>query len=371
MGAFPFRILEPGGRLAVETNWKKKSFFYGYFSLTVLYCVLHFTTLVYCLVFKKGYFLSPNFTVHALLSIGWSYAAFGALSLYILWPDTTVQIFNTLFSEQYRSPQTSKSWKEYSLQEIIGITAPIPFFYMSISLVSLTHFLNSDRLYSVLAIYPVDIAESPVMYVFVSVIDIILFVFPESACYFTIVFQLLIFMLIDGLLGKHNHLLRAHKSLDGARAEHVIEEHIQSCQRVELLIQLFNHNFMFVIFSLKSFIITFSILLWYSAILFHETEPFVSAVYALMGIDLNLMFVVLYDHAFGVTVKMFELKQRITEKCSGIKCQRKRKLALLKIKSIPNFGIKIGNFQVFQQTSTTILVDFVLKNLAGLVVATM
>ncbi|CAG7725435.1 unnamed protein product [Allacma fusca] len=87
------------------------------------------------------------------------------------------------------------------------ITAPVPFLYSGIFLVSAMYLLNSSRRYSLLVIFPEGTTDTPLAYTLISLLDIFLLFHPMMTCYFTTVFQLLVFMRVDGLLEEHNQSL--------------------------------------------------------------------------------------------------------------------------------------------------------------------
>ena len=149
-----------------------------------------------------------------------------------------------------------------------------------------------------------------------------------------------------------------------------IEECFRQLRHLQLSVLLFNQLNSYIIFTFKIFCIYVAVVTGFGAIVSSGSNPIYGAFCALVFVDMTAVYGFVYEKAFAIPNGIREVKSLIKVR---VYASRKRlwmgKLEMVtKLRAIPAFGIHLGDFHTMERTSTPIFVDFVIRNLAGLLV---
>ena len=99
-------------------------------------------------------------------------------------------------------------------------------------------------------------------------------------------------------------------------------------------------------------------------IAYFSADPVFGTVYYVIFGVLTTLYSILYEKAFSVP-KLIRFTRatlllRVAGHCSFLKCMR------LQLGSIPAIGIQVGYFHTFERVATPVFIDYVLRNVVGL-----
>ena len=139
-------------------------------------------------------------------------------------------------------------------------------------------------------------------------------------------------------------------------------------RELHLWVQLFNHLNSYGIFLFKIYCILLGIVWGYFVVSHMEHFPYFLAFFAIFA-DVTLLYSVLYEKAFQVPGELQLVRKKML---LGINCPGRnlkvRRYGQRCLRTIPSLGIRVGSFHSFEKTSTPIFIDFVIRNIAGLLV---
>ena len=95
-----------------------------------------------------------------------------------------------------------------------------------------------------------------------------------------------------------------------------------------------------------------------------------SVVFAVIFADIVILYSVLYEKAFAVPETCGRAKRAMIREItgSGLLERQWKNYGVRCIKSVPNYGIRVGSFHTFERESTPAFIDYVVRNIAGLLV---
>ena len=80
-----------------------------------------------------------------------------------------------------------------------------------------------------------------------------------------------------------------------------------------------------------------------------------------------LTYSLLYEKAFGIPIEVELTKSQIMiQLTKNSKSRVRKKMMKLRLRSIPDIGIRIGRFHNFERESTLRFIDVVIRNIARL-----
>ena len=129
----------------------------------------------------------------------------------------------------------------------------------------------------------------------------------------------------------------------------MIHKMCRESQRVELKIKLFNHIYAPCIFSYKLNLITIATALWYFFVRFRK-DPFVAVPAAMLAVEVTLIFIITFDKAFRIPGRMQAYKDEVLIASQSLSSQHQRDYVKRRILSVPDVGIRVGNFQNLERT---------------------
>ena len=148
-----------------------------------------------------------------------------------------------------------------------------------------------------------------------------------------------------------------------------IQRAYKSIRSLQLFICFFNMVNRHIIFTLKLLYIGIGIISGYAAIAHFKDYPFFGIIYYVMFVDVSLIYTVIYEKGFQVSDKFQKAKNLLRFHALVNGRVGGRKVLEKQFKSIPNVGIKVGEFHMLERTSTPIFVQYVLTNVMNMLVA--
>ena len=121
-------------------------------------------------------------------------------------------------------------------------------------------------------------------------------------------------------------------------------------------------------FTFKIFCIYVAVVTGFGAVACSASNPIYGAFSAAIFLDMTAIYGFVYEKAFAIPNGIRELKGIMKVHASKQRFWAEKAEMTKKMQAIPAFGIQVGNFHTMERTSTPIFVDFVVRNLAGLLV---
>ena len=134
---------------------------------------------------------------------------------------------------------------------------------------------------------------------------------------------------------------------------------------LQLYVSMVNNVNCYLVFTWKLLSISVCIITGYAALAHFSEYPIFGVMYYVILFDVTFIYTVIYEKAFKVP-QMFE-----EATASALLRMRGKQVCVFRrqIRSIPRTGIKVGQFHKMERESTLIFVDFVVKNIVGMLVA--
>ena len=137
------------------------------------------------------------------------------------------------------------------------------------------------------------------------------------------------------------------------------------------ILNVVNRN---IIFTWKLVCIGVSIMCGYAGIAHFKDHPIFGLMYYVIFLDASLVYIVIYEKAFKVPALF---KQAVNAELTKLGPGNGRAMsrtvnskALMKqFRSIPSMAIKVGRFHSLERNSTPAFLDFVLRNIVGMLMA--
>ena len=106
------------------------------------------------------------------------------------------------------------------------------------------------------------------------------------------------------------------------------------------------------------------------AVIAHLKEyPIFGIMYVFIFFDLSLAYLFVYEKAFQVPAHLARVKSLLKACAVRYRNKGERKLLTSQVNSIPEVGIKVGEFHVMERTSTPVFLHYVLTNIVSMLVA--
>ena len=133
---------------------------------------------------------------------------------------------------------------------------------------------------------------------------------------------------------------------------------------LQLYISILNKVNGYLIFTFKLACISLCIITGFSAVAHFREHPIFGILYYFFVLDATVMYTLMFGKTFEIPQLFDEAKSLALLQVHG----QRRGALRRQILSIPSTGIKVGSFHTFEQASTPIFLDFVLKNIVNLLV---
>ncbi|CAG7786007.1 unnamed protein product [Allacma fusca] len=283
-------------------------------------------------------------------------------SLFVHHLETTVAIFNTLYTEE--EGRKSMHWMKYSLQD--HFTIFLPFVIMNVVSVYMTDFdSDPNKIFYFYSLFADLARDNQHAHMVLNFFDKFLLLNAISIYNISDFMMLSFFSRIFASIDFEICTMRRK----GLVSLIEVEAATKMCRRLQIMIQLFNQNFAYITFITKVVCIYGTIVCFYFSIKILPVDVVLATSNLILALDGVGAYILFFDRAFGIPGKMQELKTAILIASTKLppmagEAYRKREL-----QSIPSLGIKVGDFHNFERESTPNFVDFVTRNIIGLLLS--
>ncbi|CAG7822621.1 unnamed protein product [Allacma fusca] len=193
------------GKIQVQTQRWRKFLFYFHYAYSILQILFYIATWILQLVYPKMMRVR-DFPMHCVVIAAFVMLFSWSTSLYLVWPETTVLIFNEMFSYEDRQKKQNReyskdkmNWKSYSLQELFVIIAPCTL-YGATFVGGFVFLLKPKRIFTLFTLVQKLGFEHKYLYAASTGVDIFLLSFPTSVSAVGIFFQVLFFLRVFSLV---------------------------------------------------------------------------------------------------------------------------------------------------------------------------
>ena len=112
-----------------------------------------------------------------------------------------------------------------------------------------------------------------------------------------------------------------------------------------------------------------AVLSGFGAVVSFRDHPIFGTCSTIICIEFLLVYGIVYEKAFAIPSGIALGKRLMQAQIQMKMCGKGEKKFLLKqMGTIPAFGIRVGSFHTLERNSTPLFIDFVLRNLVGLLV---
>ena len=258
----------------------------------------------------------------------------------------------------------AERWKEYSVQDFIALSLPF-MAVLTFLAIAITIVLSHNMEFLIYSALPPN-WRNPITLIACSVLDLwsvamIIAVGNPVLQLHAIVFDVLI----------HN-LLVIGSSTGPINCRQLVSK-IESLRRLQMYVLLVNIANCYVLFVFKVAAISLAVINGYAAIAHFQHHPMLHRLMNyVVFFDGFACYCLIYQKGFQVPQKFEEVMSKLFLCLQRSRCQQfsgmERKIIERQLRSIPKFGIKVGEFHMLERQSTPNFLDFVLKNVVNLLV---
>ncbi|CAG7818935.1 unnamed protein product [Allacma fusca] len=361
----PFKIDSQNLEIAIEEkSWKRRAFFVLYI-ITNLHAIFYGVTW-FIAIGNPGKYSTRSLPLHTTSVAAYFMLVVWQYELYIRSPHNTITVVNELLFSLGKEHKGGFKWLSYSFQELYIIMLPSN--YVAPMSTWILFIMNPDRIYSVYTLLP-EAFKNPRIYLICTALDTMLALLSYNTAIFGFFFLLLFFIKIEAALAFGKTNITAKMSYNSA-TENKISECTKHCRYIQLLVELFNRSFARGIFMHKLLIMSATIVMTYTTIRTYHSSPIEAAASFIIAIVCFVSFPVLFDKAFAIPEKVAELKCLILLEAHKINNKSFWALTKRTLYSVGNVTVNVGDFSVIERASTPNLVNFIVYQIASLIIAT-
>ena len=258
----------------------------------------------------------------------------------------------------------TQRWKKYSLQELIELNLPI-MGILTLLLVAVTFVFRNEMEFLIYSALP-PTWKNFLTLIACTVLDLwfvamILAVSAEILQLHAILFDVLI----------HNVLLVGSNATRALTYDQLLSN-VRSLRCLQMYVLLLNVVNRYVLFMFKLSAIFLAVTNGYAAVAHFHRHPLLGLMNFIVFVDISLCYCLIYQKAFQVLQKFEDVV------CQLYVCLRRsrylqfrglaKKILERQLRSIPKFGVKVGEFHTLERAATPNFVDFVFKNIVNLLV---
>ena len=137
---------------------------------------------------------------------------------------------------------------------------------------------------------------------------------------------------------------------------------------VQLAVNLFNIGHRNAIYCIKLTCITIASVDAYAAIAHGDGNTIFALVASNLTLNVVLLYAFVYQKAFMIPDGVEKVKRMLQVSIQTCRDVKYRKYLHRRIKSVPLFGLKVGDFHMLERASTPIFIDYVVTNVVTLLV---
>ena len=143
---------------------------------------------------------------------------------------------------------------------------------------------------------------------------------------------------------------------------------INQIRIVQLAVNLFNIGHRNIIYCVKLTCITIASIDAYAAIAHGEGNTIFALVASNLTLNMVLLYAFVYQKAFMIPDGVKKVKNMLQVGILTCRDVKYRKYLRGRINSVPQFGLKVGDFHMLERASTPVFIDYVVKNVVNLLV---
>ena len=151
--------------------------------------------------------------------------------------------------------------------------------------------------------------------------------------------------------------------------DHTVKDGFALARKVQVALIILNLSSAGTVFAHKLVALCGGIAGLYFLFKLINIQPVVSVVFFVCALNSIAFYTVMWDNASLIPVMMRELKGQLGLVAATGRVAHSRYYWRRVCKSIPCTGVRVGGFRSMERDSTPIFMDFVLTNLASLLVA--
>ena len=140
-------------------------------------------------------------------------------------------------------------------------------------------------------------------------------------------------------------------------------------RRQQLYMTLLNTVNQNIIFIWKLFSIGLSIVCGYAAIAHFQDHPVFGLMYYVIFMDASLIYMLMYEKGFKVPDAFHNAKSTLRLRSSWYGRTHQWKILDRQLMSIPEVGVKVGDFHMLERASTPVFLHYVWTNIVNMLVA--
>ena len=152
-------------------------------------------------------------------------------------------------------------------------------------------------------------------------------------------------------------------------SEEVVERAYNQLRNIQLEVNLFNCTHRNMIFSFKLFCIALCTLNGYCMIALFSADPVFGCMYCIVFGILCTFYSIMYERAYAIPITAGLTKSVVlSEAVTALRVPGLKRKVEMKLRSVPAIEIQVGRFHTFERVATPVFVDYVFRNVTGLLV---
>ena len=159
-----------------------------------------------------------------------------------------------------------------------------------------------------------------------------------------------------------------YRNPDGCGRQQFLDQY-KTIRELQVWTSIFNELNSSGLYLFKLYCIIIGTVTGFSAVR-NEMGTMFTLVFIAIFWDIVIFYSVLYEKGFAVPETCKQAKRALKQQVTGSSSLtiQSKKYAIRCIDSVPNYGIKVGSFHTLERESTPIFIDYVTRNIAGLLV---
>ena len=326
-------------------------------------------SLGYTIAFERDSTPLHQVVLHWAIASAGAVASFWYYVIYIANPEVHSALVGMTFlsseagDENGRSLKRESRWLQYSLQDRIALFMPYTTTAAGL-LIVLPSWLNPCIRSSLYSIMPLKY-RGKIALVICSCEELRFVMFLVAVAVPLYQFEVIAFDQICRKLGQLREKVAKAWVYPGKHAQ----RDYRSLRQLELYVILFNMVHRYFIFTWKLQCISVSIILGCAAIVHLQDHVVFGVMYYVVFVDAAAIYALVYQKAFAVPDSFGNTIQKVLERIRMDQPRGTwRSVMEKRLRSIPLVGIKVGSFNTLERISTAVFLDFVMRNIVGMLV---
>ncbi|CAG7720202.1 unnamed protein product, partial [Allacma fusca] len=328
LNLMPFLVDRQTGKIRLQTNRIRRNAFNCSYILLLVYFTFMVGRLVQSIIYRESMNIL-HLPFHGQMIVAAMLPLSVATSLYVVNPEITVAIFNEMY-DGIGSQKVPFTWKMYSLSDLFAIFTP--FVIANIVSMYITDFIvEPNKLFYFYSVFgPFDEYNANLRKILMG-LEICLLLNAISPYVITTFVMLSAFSRVFANIEREIHLLQAQQ-----RNVSVLDNATKVCRRLQIFVELYNHNFAYIAFCAKVLCSYCCIVCTFFAIKFLNSHLILAMANLILTMNGFSAYVIFYDKAFKIPGKLEELKTLILVVSKGLENKWGVNLRRRILRSVPN-----------------------------------